>query len=215
MHIALVGDSTLDNKAYTGGGPSVTDHLNDALPDAGRATLVAVDGARLRDLPYQIDTLPPGVTHIVLSIGGNDAVMEVGVLRSPAATVMEALIAVDERVQRFASSYEEGLRAVCSRGLPVTVCTIYNGDFDVATGEQQAIKAALKMWNDAIVQAAMDYGCPVIDLRRVCTDQEDFTRQIEPNEQGGRKIAHAIAASLTSSRSSGITVGPLKETSKE
>jgi len=215
MHIALVGDSTLDNRAYTGGGPSVTDHLNDALSASARASLVAVDGARLRDLPYQIDTLPSDVTHIVLSVGGNDAAMEIGILGVPATTVMEALVAVDERVQRFTASYREGLAAVCDTGLPVTVCTIYNGDFNVATGEKQAIKAALKMWNDAIVQAAMDYGCPVIDLRRVCTEKEDFTRQIEPNEQGGRKIAHAIAASLTSSPSAVVSVGPLKKASTD
>lgn len=215
MHIALVGDSTLDNRAYTGGGPSVTDHLNDALPASARASLVAVDGARLRDLPHQIDTLPSDAMHIVLSIGGNDAAMEIGILGSPAMTVMEALVAVDERVQRFAASYGEGLAAVCDTELPVTVCTIYNGDFDVATGEQQAIKAALKMWNDAILQAAMDYGCPVIDLRRVCTEKEDFTRQIEPSEQGGHKIAHAIAASLTSSPSSGVAVGPSKKASAD
>ena len=86
-----------------------------------------------------------------------------------------------------------------------------NGDFDVATGKQQAIKAALKMWNDAIMQAATNCVCPVIDLRRVCTDQEDFTRQIEPSEQGGQKIAHAIAASLMSSRSSSVIMGPSKE----
>ena len=193
----------------------MTDYLNDALPDTAHAPLVAVDGARLRDLPYQIDTLPSDTTHIVLSVGGNDAVMEIGILGSPATTMMEALVAVDERVQRFASSYREGLAAVRDTGLPITICTIYNGDFNVATGGQQAIKAALKMWNDAILQAAMDYGCPVIDLRRICIDKEDFTRQIEPSEQGGQKVAHAIAASLTPSRSSGITVGPLKETSEE
>lgn len=208
MHIALVGDSTLDNKAYTDGGPSVTEHLNDALPPSDDATLIAVDGAQLRDLPHQIDTLPSDATHIVLSIGGNDAAMEVDVLSSPTTTVMDALIAVDDRVQSFASLYREKLRQICSTGLPVTVCTIYNGDFDVSTGEQQAIKAALQMWNSEILQAAIDQDCPVIDLRRVCTSREDFTRQIEPSERGGRKVAQAIAKYFEAPDACGPRVGP-------
>ena len=105
-------------------------------------------------------------------------------------------------------AYRTCLDRVCGTGLPVTVCTIYNGDFDEASGQQSAIRAALAMWNDAILQAAIDRECPVIDLRRVCTGPEDFTRQIEPNEQGGRKIAAALAECLTATDPAGSLVGP-------
>jgi len=208
MHIALIGDSTLDNKAYTAGGPSVIEHMSDRLPASDRATLLAVDGARMRDIPHQIDTLPSDATHLVLSVGGNDAMMEVDVLSQPVTTVLDALAAVHARVQGFASAYRTCLDRVYGTGLAVTVCTIYNGDFDQASGEQQAIEAALALWNDAIVQAAMGRRCPVIDLRRVCTAPEDFTRQIEPNERGGRKIAAALAECLTATDPTGSLVGP-------
>ena len=45
MNICLLGDSILDNRAYTRGQPSVVDHLNQILGDGQQATLLAVDGS--------------------------------------------------------------------------------------------------------------------------------------------------------------------------
>ena len=43
-HVVLLGDSTLDNGAYTGGSPDVLATLLPLLPSGWRATLLAVDG---------------------------------------------------------------------------------------------------------------------------------------------------------------------------
>jgi hypothetical protein len=43
--VVLLGDSILDNGAYTGGGPHVAAQLQAALPPGWRAVLAAVDGA--------------------------------------------------------------------------------------------------------------------------------------------------------------------------
>lgn len=202
MHIALLGDSTLDNKVYTGGAPSVTEHLNSLLPADSRVSLLAVDGAQIRDIPYQLDTCPADATHIVLSVGGNDAAMDIGVLDRPVSTVSEALAMLHEATEAFDEAYRSALQAVIDTGRPVTVCAIYNGDFGSPSplllgGGQSIITMALRLWNDCIVQAALDHACPVVDLRRVCTEPADFTRQIEPSAQGGRKIADALLQSLT------------------
>ena len=201
MHIALLGDSTLDNKVYTGGAPSVTEHLNDLLPNGSRASLVAVDGAQVRDIPYQLDTCPSEATHIVLSVGGNDAAMDIGLLSQSARTVGEALSVLHEATERFDAAYQSALQKVVATGLPVTVCAVYNGNFPEAARTvdppQAVVSTALRLWNDRIIQAALDHTCPVIDLRRVCTEPSDFTRQIEPSAQGGRTIAEALFRSLT------------------
>ncbi|WP_022835669.1 SGNH/GDSL hydrolase family protein [Salisaeta longa] len=214
MHIALLGDSTLDNKAYTSGAPSVTDHLNDLLPEAHRASLVAVDGAKVRDIPYQLDTCPPEATHIVLSVGGNDAVTDIGLLSQSARTVGEALSVLHEATERFDAAYRSALQKVVATGLPVTVCAVYNGNFPEAAGgrgpRQAIVSTALRLWNDRTIQAAIDYKCPVIDLRRVCTEPSDFTLQIEPNAQGGRTIAEALFRSLTEPDAFFVGMGPTR-----
>src|SRR5919206_575135 len=52
-HIALVGDSIFDNRAYTGGEPDVVSHLQAMLPKPWRATLVAVDGSTTASIAGQ------------------------------------------------------------------------------------------------------------------------------------------------------------------
>src|SRR3954467_15053198 len=52
-HVALLGGSIFDNRAYTGGEPDVVTHLRDLLPHGWRTTLYAVDGATTADIPRQ------------------------------------------------------------------------------------------------------------------------------------------------------------------
>jgi hypothetical protein len=72
-HVVLLGDSIFDNAAYVRGGPDVVRQLREMLPAGWSATLLAVDGAVTRSVPAQIARLPADATHLVLSVGGNDA----------------------------------------------------------------------------------------------------------------------------------------------
>ena len=209
FHIALLGDSTLDNAAYTAGGPSVTDYLSRFLPGESQATLLAVDGALTRDVESQLPEVTKDVTHVVLSVGGNDAMMEITVLERRVEDVSAAVVKLSDVVEEFEETYRTCLKRLLRLDLPVTVCTIYNGDFDRASGKQQVINAVLSMWNDAILQAALDYNLPVVDLRRVCSAPEDYTRRIEPNEQGGRKIAEALYRAHVKPESFSAGIGPV------
>lgn len=58
MHLALLGDSTLDNAPYTNGGPAVVDHFSSRLTGDDRATLLAVDGAISERGPAQVEQRP-------------------------------------------------------------------------------------------------------------------------------------------------------------
>jgi hypothetical protein len=49
-----------------------------------------------------------------------------------------------------------------------------------------------RLFNDVIIQCANDSDCPVIDLRTICTEREDYFNPIEPSAIGGEKIAKAI-----------------------
>lgn len=74
-HIVLLGDSILDNRAYTEGGPDVVSQVQELLPLGSHATLLAVDGSTTEDIPSQVQHIPSDATHLVLSVGGNDAIM--------------------------------------------------------------------------------------------------------------------------------------------
>ena len=57
------------------------------------------------------------------------------------------------------------LDVVAAKGLPVTVCTIYDSVPDMETLTHEAAGAALSLFNDVIIREASARGIPVIDLR--------------------------------------------------
>lgn len=204
MHFVLLGDSTFDNALYTEGGPDVREHLQARLAESDRCTLLAVDGAMILDVYRQIEgveamlqRLPAdeAPTHVALSVGGNDLLAEIGVFALPASSVGDALLQVRERATRFAAEYRPLLDRVLELRLPTIACTVYNGAFPDPT-EARVIETALRVFDDEIVEAARDRDLPVVDLRRVCSEPEDYWNPIEPSDTGGRKIAAAVLEAL-------------------
>jgi hypothetical protein len=192
MHVALLGDSIFDNSAYTSGEPDVVTHLRTVLPHAVRATLLAIDGATTQALPEQVRRIPADATHLVVSIGGNDALGHLGLLDAPTTSTAGALRLFAEAVDRFEVGYRAAVRPVIARGLPVTICTIYNGAFEDPDHAARA-RIALMLFNDVILRAAFEHHASVIDLRLVCSERADYANPIEPSGPGGMKIARAIA----------------------
>ena len=165
-HLVLLGDSIFDNAAYVPGGPDVVKQVRAALPSGWSATLLAVDGAVTRGVEAQLSRLPADATHLVLSVGGNDALGASYLLGAGARTVGEAILMLAEAQDRFASDYERMLQAVLSRGLPTALCTIY--DTPPSAPNHRVIKAALSLFNDRITRAAFAAGVALIDLRLLC-----------------------------------------------
>lgn len=193
-HVALLGDSILDNGAYTSGGPDVITHLRGILPKTWRASLLAVDGAELSDLPRQLSRLPTDASHLVVCIGGNDVLANLPVLESRVRSMSEALLGLGARVDRFEDGYRRATRLVQAVGRKTAVCTIYNGN--LSPEEAPVARVALAGFNDVILRVAFESSLRVIDLRLVCRDPEDYANPIEPSSTGGAKIARAIARFL-------------------
>ena len=194
-HVVLLGDSIFDNKSYVAGGPDVVAHLRGLLPEGWRATLSAIDGATTHSIPYQYGRIPADATHLVRSIGGNDALMNIDILDRRVSSSAEALGMLADVRDAFAGRYDGVLRELLERGLPLTVCTIYEGNFEDA-GMQRLAATALTVFNDAILRAAVRAGLQVIELRLVCSEPADYANPIEPSVQGGAKIARAIAKAV-------------------
>jgi hypothetical protein len=195
-HLVLLGDSTFDNAAYTAAGPDVVTQLRGQLPPGWTATLAAVDGASADAIAAQVRAAPADATHLVLSVGGNDALMASGLLDEPVYSSADALRLIAASVREFEARYRGAVAACLARGLPLVVCTIYNGDFpDPDYRERAAV--ALTAINDAIVRTACLHGLDVIDLRAVCDLPQDYANPIEPSSAGGAKIARTVARVVT------------------
>ena len=114
-HVILLGDSVFDNSAYVGRGePDVVRQLRGRLPAGWGATLAAVDGAVTGSVPRQLERIPPGATHLVVSVGGNDALRRQDVLEVRARSVAEGLLALAEALDGFARGLERDRRAVAA-----------------------------------------------------------------------------------------------------
>jgi lysophospholipase L1-like esterase len=196
-HIVLIGDSIFDNSSYTQGAPDVLSHLRNAIPKGWRATLLAVDGATTAAIGAQLQRLPKDATHLVVSVGGNDALGHVNLLNARVSTTVEALDSFAPHVDRFHREYRAAIAGATAHALPAIVCTIYNGRLDrpVAT----AARMALSLFNDVILRTAAELDLRVIELRDVCDSPADYANPIEPSDSGGKKIARAILDAVRAS----------------
>lgn len=194
-HVVLLGDSVFDNSAYVRGGPDVVRQMRERLPGGWQATLAAVDGNVMGDIPRQIARIPADASHLVVSIGGNDALRHVGIFTAAAGSMTEALARLAGIRERFQLDYRATLDALLARRLPTAVCTIYEARFPDPDLRRVAA-TALTLLNDAITREAFARGVPLIDLRLVCDDDADFANPIEPSVRGGEKITAAIAKLL-------------------
>ena len=192
-HVVLLGDSVFDNGRYVPGEPDVVRQLRERLPAGAGATLLAVDGSTLPDLPRQIARLPADASHLVVSIGGNDALRASAVFQEPSRSVGESLARLAEIRERFQAAYDAMAEAVLARGLPAAFCTVYDPRYPDALQRRVGI-AGLSLINDGILRVAASRALPVLDLRAICGDDADFANPIEPSAVGGRKIAGAISA---------------------
>ena len=169
--------------------------LSKVLPKGWTLSLHAIDGSTSADVTEQIQGVPSATTHMVLSVGGNDALMNEHLLNTPVQSSAEALLLLSEAVDSFERSYRAALARLVQEGKDLTVCTIYNANFPDPL-QARCVRMAVSLFNDVILRVAREYSIRTIDLRAVCTDRADYANDIEPSVVGGQKIASAIIQSL-------------------
>ena len=195
-HVILAGDSIFDNATYVPGEPCVTDQLRALVGDGSSVSMIAVDGDYVSDVWRQVRSLPDGATHIFVSAGGNDALRHAHKLGYDYLTSEDLFKEWADIQAEFRSEYQQMLDAVLELKLHTAICTVYDAVPIVGAVEV----TALSLFNDVITTEAIARGIPIIDLRRVCVDPEDYSpiSPIEPSCQGGGRIAAAIQQMLES-----------------
>ncbi|MBA4342441.1 MAG: lipase [Methylibium sp.] len=200
--IVLIGDSVFDNTAYVPYGRTVEQQLREQIPSSVGLTCLAEDGATISDIAGQLLRVPSHASHLIVSIGGNDALLRADLLQTRTSTAADALELFFDASRSFMNSYRHAVKRCTEFEVPVTVCTIYGGHH-ADPHVQSAIVAALMFFNDAILQVALEFRASVLDVRKICNDPKDFTNAIEPSIHGAKKIAAAIRRVLEDSSSTG------------
>jgi len=118
----------------------------------------------------------------VLSVGGNNALTEasrlgISFFGLPDVPTSKALDTLADISGDFESQYRSAVDSCLRPGLPLGVCTIYNGCFPDKS-YQRIASLALAVFNDVILMVAIDRGLPVIDLRLICTQPIDYTTTV-------------------------------------
>ena len=194
-NVSLLGDSIIDNKVYVGEGElSVTEHLQHN--SSSNFTMIAVDGDTTEDvLENQLDNLKEPVSHIVLSIGGNDLLQNLHLLQDETSGMKFALEKSSELIGEIQENYTKILEHLSDYDAKVLLCTVYEGDLksDVMLAQfDKAGQAMLKMHNDTVYYLASKFEVDVLELRNIFTNKEDYANPIEPSHIGGEKLAKAI-----------------------
>src|SRR5262245_18840550 len=166
-HIILLGDSIFDNNAYVNGGLDVIAHISRQIPAEWKASLRAVDGSVVENVRKQALDLPDDATHLVISVGGNDAILNADILQQKASSSAEVLDKLADVAGKFEYRYCEMLQTVLRLKTPTVVCTIYYPRIPEPFTQKIAV-AALTIFNDVIIRQAVLAGVPLIDLRLVC-----------------------------------------------
>lgn len=188
--VALFGDSIFDNESYVLPGGAVIDQVNLLDKVGWSAELLAVDGAVTKDVSSQCDRVTEDMTHIVVSIGGNNALGYISIFEENVSSVYEGMQVLAAIKDQFQKSYQEMLKKVVSLDMNLVLCTIYN----TCPGVDIPLLTALSVFNDVIFYEAFKLGVPVLDFRQIFSRPDDYSSlsPIEPSEIGGKKIAEIL-----------------------
>lgn len=198
-NIILLGDSTIDNKGYCDGGASVTEQFGCRV---GAVELRARDGAMIAAIERQLlgNPISADVTHFVISVGGNDCLGNIEILKEECLTVADGLLKLRTLKEQFEEKYEAMLNLALGYGKKIMLAAVYHPCFSFehfrALGNQEATEIAESIFHDVIFRLARQYTLPVVDLRAVIDEATDYANPIELNSQGGQKLVNAILQAI-------------------
>jgi lysophospholipase L1-like esterase len=194
MQLVLLGDSILDNDIYVLDGKSVYSYLRNELPESCQLLKLAVDGYTSQDTINQLSYIPDSATHIVLSVGGNDALKLIPLLQTKINNIESALNKLVSIEKDFRKHYSALISKIVKTNAKLYVLNIYN---EVPNLEEHK-KIIISIFNDIISEEAAKRSIPLIDLRVLCSNKEDYSdiSSLEPSEIGSNKIAREIINQL-------------------
>jgi len=197
-HVVLLGDSTLDNGRYlraSRGELSIGKQLRRRCSRHGwDLTMLAQDGAMLKDVSSsQVPLIPPGATHLVLSVGGNDLLDLLNHMVQAGFSTSSMREAIGEGLRAVAREYAQVVASLKELKCHIACCTVYRPNFTNLFFMSLA-SLCLRLHNSRLAQICAEANCSVLDLATILERPRDFANTLELNTSGGAKVVENIAA---------------------
>ena len=203
--LVLLGDSIIDNKTYVLDGEfSVLEHIKSKTEIP--VTQLALDGATTDDvLDNQLSNISSEASHIVLSVGGNDLLNEIGFLmedfKYTPNQVLERCYSLIAPVTKKYESIVTTLQTSKIRA-NLLLCTVYEGDLEGSVMYDDiaiSSRTMLSLFNDSVYKTHNMFKTGILELRHIFTNKEDYANPIEPSHQGGVKLADKLVRCVNAS----------------
>ena len=193
-HIVLFGDgmNELQRVQQERGPGGLEGRLLPNDPEPWKLTLLSADRVVRRSLVAEI---PHDATHIVISIEGNRAIQNSGLLQTAPQSYEEALSRLSYAADEFDREVRTLIGAARSAGLPSVVCIMYPPHYAEPV-HQRAATTALAIFNDRIIQRAAEAEMALVDLRGICSSDDDYADETQLSGSGLRKAAQLIWRAL-------------------
>ncbi len=191
--IVLLGDSSLNNVKYAPQGASILELLRARLPEGVKAVSRALDGNGILEVIAQAKKVPSEASLLVVSVGMADAMKHEGIFFKKninAIALFEQLTVIQEG---FRDKYEAMLRNLLNLRLPVAVSTLFTPN-PPHQNMRQALASGLTVFNAAILDTAIKFGLPVLDMHNLVRTPGDYADPLHPSAEAGARIAEQIAA---------------------
>jgi hypothetical protein len=170
--IILLGDSILQNQSYVSRGNSVYELIKRNIPNT---LCYASDGSLIIDVYRQLDKIGKTQKGIfILSIGGND------LLYRPTC-IEEITIKYKELIEWIEEQFPNGKLYLLDIYFPQRIKENHD---------------KIMQWNQFIYSLAREKELNVIKISRYLNESEDFTKCIEPSDNGSKKIARIILETI-------------------
>lgn len=140
-------------------------------------------------------SFPADATHIVISIEGNHAIRESGLLEGKPASMEAGLARLSYAADQFENKVEALIQVAQATRLPTVICNMWPPRYLEPTHQRAAV-AALGIFNSRILHRAVEARISLVDLRRVCSEQQDYADQTMLSRSGLQKAANLIGRAL-------------------
>jgi len=192
-HVVLIGDGLGDLGRVQQQEPGTLEgKLMPGRRDAWTLTVLLADQVVKSSHEFNF---PADATHVVISIEGNHAIRESGLLAGKPDSMEEGLARLSYAADQFENKVEALIRAAQETRLPTVICSMWPPRYPEPTHQRAAV-AALGIFNSRILRCAVDARISLVDLRRVCSEQQDYADQTMLSRSGLQKAANLIRSAL-------------------
>lgn len=183
-HLVVLGDAIADLMALRAGAPNRVENL--LLPQETRPWKLTMLTVEEIERAGDLFELPAGASHALISIEGNRAIEESGLLDNKPENYHQALVLLSVAADEYERQVERLIHVAKASRLPTVVCNMYPPRYEDPM-RQRAVSTALAVFNDRLIRRVFAARLPLVDLSLVCTEEgATLTRFVCPSAASGR-----------------------------